>query len=211
MTLFSQTDEQAIAAAIAKAESTTSGEIVAVVARESSSYLYAPFLWAAAIALFVPWPLIVFTWWPMAWVFGLQLIVFFVLLAIFLVRPLRYALVPRSVKDRTAHHRAMAQFLAQNLHTTAGRTGVLIFVSVAERYAEVIADTEIDAKVPDDEWQAIVHELTSAIGNGQPKTGFITAIAQVGKHLSANFPPGTIDENELPNHLIVLDELNESD
>lgn len=211
MALFSQTNEQRIAEAIATAETKTSGEIVAVVARESSSYLYAPFLWAGVIALLVPWPLIVFTWWPVIWIFGLQLLVFLLLLSLFLIRPLRYVLVPKSIKDRTAHGRAMEQFLAQNLHTTTGRTGVLIFVSIAERYAEIIADTEINAKVSDDDWQTIVHNLTTAIGNGKPTEGFVETIEAVGTHLANAFPPGTADPNELPDHLIVLDELQESD
>ncbi len=211
MALFSQTNEQRIAKAIASSEAKTSGEIVAVVARESSSYLYAPFLWAAMTALLVPWPLIVFTWWPVIWIFGLQLLVFLALLSLLLMRPLRYALVPKSIKERTAHRRAMEQFLAQNLHTTTGRTGVLIFVSIAERYAEIIADTEIDAKVSDAEWQAIVHDLTDTIGSGKPTEGFVKTIERIGKHLAKSFPPGTADPNELPDHLIVLDDLEETD
>jgi len=211
MALFSQSDEQRIANAIAAAEANTAGEIVAVVARESSSYLYAPFLWAAITALLVPWPLIVFTWWSVIWIFGLQLLVFLALLSVLLVRPLRYALVPQSIKDRTAHRRAVEQFLAQNLHTTTGRTGVLIFVSIAERYAEIIADTEIDAKVSDTEWQSIIDQLTDAIGNDKPTDGFVDTIQRVGAHLAKSFPPGTADPNELPDHLIVLDELGESD
>ena len=207
MALFSSTDEQKIAAAITDAEATTSGEIVAVVARESSAYLYAPFLWAALAALLVPWPLIVFTWWPVMWIYGLQLVVFLALLSLLLIRPLRYALVPKAIKDRTAHRRAVEQFLAQDLHTTKSRTGALIFVSIAERYAEIIADTEINDKVPDAEWQAIVQNLTEEIGKGRPTQGFVETIKRVGKHLAAAFPPGTGDPNEFPDHLIILDDV----
>lgn len=211
MTLFSPANEQRIANAIASSESQTSGEIVAVVARESSSYLYAPFLWSALIALLVPWPLIVITWWPVIWIFGVQLLVFLILVSVLLMRPIRYALVPKSIKHRTAHRRAVEQFLAQNLHTTKGRTGVLIFVSIAERYAEIIADTEIDAKVADAEWHDMVHALTRTIGAGNPTEGFVKTIERVGAHLAKSFPPGTADPNELPDHLIVLDDLKEAD
>ena len=62
MAWLSKDDMTRIGAAITAAESRTSGEIVAVVARESSTYLYAPFMWAALLALLVPWPLIYFTW-----------------------------------------------------------------------------------------------------------------------------------------------------
>jgi len=197
-------DEKRIGAAIAAAEAQTSGEIVAVVTRESSSYLYAPFMWAALAALLVPWPLIYFTWITVQKIYAAQLIVFFALLCLFLIRPVRYWLVPKSVKHARAHRRAVEQFLAQDLHTTSGRTGVLIFVSVAERYAEVLADTGIHKRVPDGTWENIVNELTALIGSGRPADGFVQAIEQTGRHLAQHFPPGASDPNELPDHLIVL-------
>ena len=62
--------------------------------------------------------------------------------------------------------RAVEQFLVQNLHTTKGRTGVLIYVSFAERYAEVIADDGIYKKVPPETWERVVRELTHHLGRG---------------------------------------------
>jgi len=203
--MFSDADEQTIAEAIKRAESTTSGEIVAVVAFESSSYLYAPFLWASVIALLVPWPLILMTWWPAAWVYLAQLAVFAIVLAATLPRPIRYWLVPRSIKRARAHRRAMEQFVAQNLHTTEGRTGVLIFISVAERHAEIVADAGIEARVADGTWQEIVSRLTAAFAAKRYTEGFVVAIEEVGGHLATHFPPGSCDANELPDHLIVLD------
>ena len=204
MAWLSKGDEARIGAAIAAAEKKTSGEIVAVVTRESSTYLYAPFMWAALIALLVPWPLIYFTWVTVQKIYLIQLLVFFGLLCLFLIRPIRYWLVPKSVKHSRAHRRAVEQFLAQDLNTTKGRTGVLIFVSVAEKYAEILADNAIDKKLPKGSWQTIVDELTGLIGNGRPADGFIKAIEHVGQHLAHHFPPGTSDPNELPDHLIVL-------
>jgi putative membrane protein len=202
--MFSESDENRIAEAITRAEKATSGEIVAVVAAESSTYLYAPFLWASVIALLVPWPLIVWTWWPSTWIYIAQLAVFALVLAATLPRPVRYWLVPRRIKRARAHRRAMEQFVAQNLHTTSGRTGVLIFISAAERHAEIVADSGIEARVPKGTWQAIVSELTAAFSAGRYTQGFIVAIEAVGGHLAAHFPPGSCDANELPDHLIVL-------
>lgn len=204
MSLFSREEEQTIARSIAKAESATSGEIVAVVANESGSYYYAPILWAALIALLVPWPLIYLTWVTVQWIYVAQLVAFVVLAMALSPRSIRLALVPPSLKRERAHRRAVEQFLVQNLATTEGRTGVLIFVSVAERYAEIIPDTSISKRVPAAEWQGIVDALTGKIGAGQPAEGFIGAISAVGEHLAKHFPPGTADANELPNHLIVL-------
>lgn len=206
MSLISDGGRKRIADAIAAAERQTSGEIVAVVTKESSSYLYAPFMWAAVIALLVPWPLIHFTWWPSTWVYGAQLVTFFVLLAMLLPRPVRYWLVPRSIKRARARRRALEQFLVQNLHTTAGRTGVLIFVSVAEHHAEILADAGIEQRVSKATWQAIVDQLTREIGAGRAVDGFIAAVAAVGELMATHFPPGTADANELPDHLIVIEQ-----
>lgn len=204
MTLVTRGEAERIAAAIAEAERGTSGEIVAVIATESASYLYAPVLWAAAAALIMPWPFIFWTWWPIQTIYALQVATFAVLALVLTQRPFRYRLVPRSVKHTRARRRAREQFLAQNLHTTAGRTGVLIFVSVAERYAELLADAGIDAHVPPGEWQAAVDALTTRIEQGRPGDGFVEAVEAVGRRLAAHFPPGSHDPHELPNHLIVL-------
>jgi putative membrane protein len=206
MALFTDEEEKRISAAIAAAEQKTSGEIVAVVTAASESYFYVPFMWAAILALLVPWPLIYLTWWPMHVVYFVQLATFLILVLLLMPRGVRVGLVPRSIKHAHAHRRAVEQFLSQSLHTTAGRTGVLIFVSVAERYAEVLADSGINAKVPTGTWQAIVDHLTGDIADGRAADGFVHAIEDAGALLAQHFPPGSVDPNELPDHLIVLEE-----
>ena len=205
MTLFTQDEARRIADEIANVERRTSGEIVAVVAAESSSYLYAPFLWAAVVALLVPWPFIYLTWWSVQWIYLIQLVVALLLTLAFWPRDVRMMLVPRSVKHLRAHRRAVEQFMVQNLTTTKSRTGVLIFVSIAERYAEIIPDTGISAKVSAEAWQGIVDQLTADIGAGNAAEGFVKAIHSVGKPLAKHFPPGSDHPPQLPNHLIVLD------
>jgi len=204
MALFTQDEQDRISATITEAERNTSGEIVAVVAQASESYTYVPFLWAAVIALFVPWPLIHFTWMKVQYIYLIQLLVFLVALIALWPRAIRTALVPRSLRIAHAKRRATEQFLVQNLHTTRGRTGVLIYVSVAERHAEVLADKAINEKVQEGTWQAIVDKLTDEIADGRPAEGFVHAIKSAGHHLAQHFPPGSGDPNELPDHLIVL-------
>lgn len=204
MSLFSAEEEQRVSDAISQAERKTAGEIVVVVATRSDSYLYVPPLFAALISLFVPWPLIYFSSLTAETVYLVQLAVFLVLTVLMLPMPVRTALVPRSVKHQHAHRRALEQFRVQNLCTTSGHTGVLIFVSVAEHHAEVLADRAIDEKVPSGTWDKIVGDLAAAIGKGQPADGLIAAIAATGVHLAQTFPPGSRNPNELPDHLIVL-------
>ena len=194
-----------VADAVSEAESATSGEIVCVIAGESDSYLYAPYMFAALVALLIPFPLIFFTWWPVQWIYALQLVSFLAMLAILMPREMRIKLIPRSLQRTRAHRRAVEQFLVQNLHTTDGRTGVLIFISVAERYAEILADQGINAKVQPGIWQEIVDRMTEQIGQGRTADGFVDAIEAAGKLLAAHFPPGSADPDELPNHLIVIE------
>jgi putative membrane protein len=204
MSVFTRDEEARISAAIANAERRSSGEILAVVANRSDSYLHVPFLVAALAALLVPWPLIYLTWLPMQWVYVIQLMVFALLVAFLWPMATRMGFVPSSVKRANAHRRAVEQFLAQNLHTTDGRTGVMIFVSLAERYAEVLADREIHRKVPEGTWQDVVDQLTTDLSEGKAPEGFVKAIETCGQHLTRHFPPGKADPNQLPNHLIVL-------
>ena len=204
MSMLTQSDATRISSAISTAERKTSGEIVAVVAASSDTYLYVPFLWAGLVALLVPWPLIHFTWMKVQIIYLIQLLTFLVLLAALWPKRIRTALVPKSVRNAHAHRRATEQFLVQNLHTTANRTGVLIFVSIAERHAEVLADKGIDQRVAPGTWQAIVDDLTSEIANGRAADGFVAAVERCGYHLAQHFPPRPHDPNELPDHLIVL-------
>src|SRR5208282_1964671 len=116
-------------------------------------------------------------------IYLIQLAVFASLAFVLHYEPLRFALVPRSVMRQRAHRRAMQQFVAQNIYTAPGHTGVLLFVSVAERYAEIVTDEGIHAKVPETEWKDIIAKLTAEIGGGNAGSGMVRAIRRVGEHL----------------------------
>jgi putative membrane protein len=203
--MFNDDDERRIAEAITQAENKTSGEIVAVVAAESDSYLYAPIMWAAIVALLVPWPLIYLTGLSLPTIYLTQLIVFFLTLLVLFPKPVRLWLVPPALKRLRAHRQSVEQFLAQDLHTTKSRTGVLIFVSMAERFAAILPDTAIARKVDKQVWQGAVDVLVAHMDKKQPADGFVDAINRVGGVLAKHYPPGTGNPNDLPNHLIVLD------
>jgi putative membrane protein len=205
MQLFTAQEQNEIEAAITRAESATSGEIVVVVTEASDGYRSFAVLWAALVALAVPLPFIWATQISIEYVYLAQLAVFLAAAILFLWEPVRFALAPGSVKRARCHQKAVEQFLAQSLHTTRGRTGVLIYVSFAEHYAEVIADEGIYKKVKPDVWNDVIAELTAHLARGQRTQGFVKAIERCGAILAEHFPPGRADHNELPNHLIVLD------
>ncbi|MEM7191850.1 MAG: hypothetical protein AAF405_03105 [Pseudomonadota bacterium] len=205
MTPFTSDEHDVIAKAITAAEKTTSGEIVVVVAKASSGYHFFALMCVAMVALAVPLPLIHFTKWPIEYVYLSQLGVFAAGVLLAQWQSFRVAIAPRRLKHARSHLRAIEQFLAQDLHTTRGRTGVLIYVSDAEHYAEVIADQGIYEKVPQQAWDELIAELTGEIGRGNRVQGFVGAVERCGKVLAEHFPPRPLGEDELPNHLIVLD------
>jgi putative membrane protein len=201
---FTKEDHEAISAAIHAAEQRTSGQIVCVLVRSSSEYVHIPLLWASVLALGLPWPLIYFTQWSVQRIFLLQIVLFLVIAVLaFLSMPLRLALVPRPVRRARAHRAALEQFLLRGLARTKNRTGVLIFVSLAERYARIIADEGIARKVRHTEWQAAVDALTTRMRDDQIAAGFIAAIERCGDVLAVHAPPDG-SSNELPDRLYVI-------
>jgi putative membrane protein len=200
---ISKEDHAAIAAAIRAAEQRTSGQIVCVLMRSSSEYFYVPLLWAALLALLTPWLLIVLTQWSVQRIFLVQIVVFAVAVLVLSLPRLRIALVPRAVRRARAHRAAVEQFFARGLTMTRDRTGVLIFVSLAERYARIIADEGIAAKVSNRDWQQAIDALTAHMRDGRIAQGFLAAIERCGTVLAAHAPP-TDAGDELPDRIYVM-------
>lgn len=202
--MITHSDKTRISAAIRDAESHTAGEIFCVIARHSSDYRLVPVAWAAWIALFAPLPLIYLTNWSAPVVYLLQLLAFLIV-ALALAHPkLRFQIVPRRAKHDRAHAEAMRQFFSQGLDKTEHRTGVLIFASTAEHYAEIVADAGINEKVATEVWDDAVNALLKATKAGRPADGFVAAIEQCGAVLAAHFPPGTLKRDELPNKVVEI-------
>ena len=204
MSLLKQQELQAVSDAITDAERNTDAELVAVLAAQSDDYRYIPTLWAAVIALLVPGVV----WFAGLWletleVLAIQLGCFFVLTVLFRVPAIMLHLIPRSVRNWRASNLARRQFLDNNLHHTEQECGVMIFVSEAEHYVEILADRGIDQHVDQQQWQAIVDTLIAAIKKGQTQQGLIRSIESCGE-LLAQHAPATKVKNELPNHLVLL-------
>jgi putative membrane protein len=200
---FTPADHEAVSAAIREAEKHTSGQIVCVLAHSSSAYAHVPILWASALALFTPWPLIHLTEWSVQRIFLLQLVVFIVAGLLFSWMPVRLWLVPRALQRVRAHRAALEQFVVRGISRTKNRTGVLIFVSLAEHYARIVADEGIAAKVQHADWQDAVDALTAHMRDGRITEGLIAAVERCGAVLATRAPPDG-SANELPDRLYVM-------
>lgn len=205
MAFLSEDDRRRIEQAIADAERRTVGEIVTVVADRSGDYLYIPTLLAAA-AVFVVSGLVILLPIPLTlngFYVG-QVVGFIALGLLFAAPPIRMRLIPRSVTRRQAHLLAHEQFLDLGLSSTANRTGVMLFVSVAEHYVEIIADRGIQAKVEPDVWERIVGGFVEEVKAGRVADGFVMAIEACAWILAEHFPWHAEDPNELPNKLVEI-------
>jgi putative membrane protein len=200
---FAKEQHEAVSAAIRAAEQRTSGQIVCVLARSSSAYAHVPILWSTLLALIVPWPLIYFTPWSVQRIFLVQLVVFLLAALLFSWMPLRLLLVPRAAQRARAHRAAVEQFVVRRVANTKNRTGILIYVSLAEHYVRIIADEGIAQKVQQAEWQAAVDTMVSHMRTGEVAAGFTAAIERCGAVLAAHAPPDGSD-NELPDRLYVM-------
>lgn len=228
--MLDEADRAAIEAAVRTAEAQTCGEIYCVAAEESSDYREVVLAWAGGVAILAPALLLlggvevsvpdVIGGWTAAQVgvaaktaarealVGAVLLqgALFVLTAIVVALPaVRFLAAPRWLKREQVRRRAAEQFLAKNLHLTRGRTGVLIFVSLKERMAEILADEGIAAKVEPAAWDEAMQALTDGLKRGRPGEGFTAAIARCGELLAQHFPVDAADNpNELPDALVIL-------
>ena len=200
---FTPADHARIVEAIRTAESRTSGEIVCVLARSSGEYGHVPALWSGLLALAAPWPLMAFTELSAQRIFLIQCAIFVVLLLIFSIDHFRMLLVPRAVQRARAHRAALEQFFTRGLSRTAERNGILIYVSVAERYARIIADDGIAAKVGQEEWRKAIDALVSQIAENNAAEGFVEAIDLCATVLARHFPPRD-DVNHLPDRIYLV-------
>jgi len=205
MGILSDDEKQQVSDAIRRVEAKTRGEIVTVIARASGNYYYYPTLWAALLAILSPVMLLALPWTPgMPGIIELQLLVFAVLAVVLRWTPVKRRLVPRDQQRLYCARRAREQFLAQGLHRTKDRAGVLLYVSLDERHVELLADAGIHAHVGEGAWNAVVRDFTARVKEGRVRDGFVAAIDAVGIELARHYPADGVNHNELPDRLIEL-------
>ena len=200
---ISSEDHVRIASAIRSAEAKTSGEIVCVLAQTSSHTTALPVLIAAVVALALPWLLMTFTAMTVHRILSLQVVVFLVLLMLLCLPRVRVALMPRKARRAIAHRVAMEQFTSR-IARNKDSPGILIFVSLAERYARIIVDDHIAAHVPQSEWQAAVDALVAHMRDGRIADGFITAISVCGIRLAQHFPRTAKSNDVRPDRIYLI-------
>jgi putative membrane protein len=221
---LSDADREKISAAITAAEAKSNGEIVAVATPISDPYHDVALHWALiplfAVLALAAWRPTALVWW-FDFLFGgwspdptmsqlLTLLMVFAALkftiALLILKwmPLRLALTPPATKHRRVRRRAVAIFKAAAERRTAGRTGILVYLSMAERRAEIVADEAILKVTDEHTWGEAMASLVGEVRQGRPAEGIVAAIERVGAVLAEHFPRSADDINEIPDKLIEL-------
>lgn len=217
-------DHARIAAAVRAAERGTSGEIRCVLAPDSGDPGERATWIASAFALVAPAIAVLAGFRPGAlaggWSVGhlaaadeqalaavsfyivLQAVIFALVWCLVAWTPILRLIIPRTVLGARVHAAALAQFEALGLAHTRDRTGILLYASLAEHRAEVLADEGIYAKAPREVWDEIVGLLIAGLKAGDPASGFVHAVERTGEILAACLPPRADDANELPDGLV---------
>ncbi len=221
---LSEADFELVSKAVTAAEANTSGEIVTVVTDRSDGYTDVALVWSVVIAFTA---IAVLTWfpafylglvdhllgkWNAEWtprgIFGLALFVGILKFAgmwlIQLWQPLKFFLIPGSIKSHRANARAVQIFKVGADRRTTGRTGILIYLSMREHRAEIVADEAITSKVAPEVWGEAMAAMLVELKQGRCGAGIAAAVERVGKVLAEHLPRQADDVNELPDRLIEL-------
>ena len=210
--------------AVAAAEETTSGEIVTVLADRSDGYTDVALWWAigasfTAMSLMAAFPEVMLglvDWiiggWSEEWTRGeylslvltLGMVTFLAMLAVQLWQPLKFRMVPSPVTEARVRDEAVRHFKVGAERRTHGRTGVLLYLSMREHRAEIVADEAIAAQVPAEIWGEAMADMLGEVSRGNIAEGLAAGVRDVGKVLAEHFPRGDHDENELPDRLIEI-------
>ncbi|MGB8363695.1 MAG: hypothetical protein ACLQUZ_08030 [Rhizomicrobium sp.] len=178
-----------VAAAVAAAQARTDARFALVVVPASDRYHLYPVVWGAALA-FVAAGIMALAWphLTLRLAFSVETLVFVVASLLLEWRPLRFLVVPKRAKHEHARALAHREFAARILAHPEHGGGVLFFVSLGERYAQIIADHALHAKAGQAAWDKIVADFVTAAGQGHIAEGFVAGANACGALLATHAP-----------------------
>ena len=197
-----------IEAAIAEAESHTSGEIVPILVRRSSAVGHVPLVTFTLLLLCVylsdlPAHLAElggpnWVWLGACWLFAGGLT-----LGLARLDAVQRLLTSGIDQLQQVDQRAEIEFYELEMSQTQNRTGILLFVSLMEHRAVVLADHSIAEKLDAEIWQELVALMIQGVKRGDLAEGMAQAVKRCGELLSPHFPIAADDINELRDHLVI--------
>ena len=107
-------------------------------------------------------------------------------------------------RDQPARERALDIFSTLRIWDTAHNNGVLIYLLLADRNVEIVADRGIDARVGAVAWEKICTDMETDFKAGNFERGTIKGIGAVSQQLARYFPSSGVGPNELPDTPVVI-------
>lgn len=203
-------EQQRVSEATRLAEGRTSGEIVPMVVSASHDYPMAAVVGAVFFALPLSLLFTPFVAAPLwlghqdMWIF-LALFCLLALPAHLLVKKsvfLKRLFLDKDQVEEEVREAAVTAFFSEKLYKTKAENGILIFISVLEHRVWVLADSGINSRISQEEWQEIVNLITRGIREKRQCEAICEAIGRVGDILEKHFPLGPDDHNELHDLII---------
>lgn len=218
---YSDADRERVNRAVRDAESVTGAELVPVVAQCSGRYDRAEDivgLWCGLLTLTVVWSLFPSTVavsgsWEHPSPGGQLVALLAAVVAGFLVGAilasrlpgLRRLFTPRRQMEEEVLLRARSVFYDQRVHHTTAGSGLLLYVSLYERMAAVIADQSVLDKLGQDQLDALCRELTQQLQHRSPIDALCATLELAGQRLRTVLPRSEDDVNELVDALVLVD------
>lgn len=197
-------EKNLISKEIENLENKSSSELVAVVTKQSSSYKFETLYLSLFITVIISFFILLFDIGAIK-LFQSQVISFFTIYFIFQkFNKTLLTFLPKSYKYSKASNYAHNQFSSLGLQTTKTKQAIMFFVSLDEKYVEIITDSVIKEKINDSYWEDIVGEFIIDIKNKNLSNGYLKAIKSCNQILIENFPIQENDENELSNEVVEL-------
>lgn len=197
--------KQEISKEIENLELQSSAELVAVVTKRSASYKYISTLISISFLAFLSIFFVIFMEVSSLLLLEIQLFTFVILyLAFEKFDNIIMLILPKAYKYSIAKEYANKQFSNLGLNRTKTNQALMFFVSLDEKYVEIIADETISSKISNEYFQKIVDEFISDVKNNQLSNGYLKAIQACSYKLIEEFPIQADDKNELANDVIEL-------
>ena len=108
------------------------------------------------------------------------------------------------VKGQSAKERAIDVFSQLRIWDTEHNNGVLIYLLLADRDVEIVADRGVHAKVGAPKWENICRTMENAFKQADYEGGVVSGIQAVTQHLTQHFPVSGASPNELPDRAVIL-------
>jgi putative membrane protein len=218
--VLNEAGHKRIVAAIDVIDEKSDGEVYCLIAPEASAYREVPLAWAAVVALVLPPLALMLGFDPMtllhlsegwtaeqtvlirqevAWALSnyavAQAALFGLVALIVSIPAVRRALTPHVLKAHRVRRMAMQHFTTTGIHLAPTQPHILLFLSLAERRVEIIADEAIHKIEGQALWDAARSAIIADMNGNDPAKGIVRAIEMVGAPLIQHFPPSGMHPN----------------